>query len=377
MAEGRTKVIVIYGGQSTEHEISLKSAAFVFKNLDRNKYDVSAIAIDKAGRWLPQNISYLMENMTTSVPIEDRPGRTPLLPLPMEPTPAQITSRVAMTQVGYQNEPQRIVVFPVLHGSYGEDGSIQGLFNLGSLAFVGSGTLGSALGMDKCIAKRLVQGEGIAVVPWVEMRSDEFSKSPKPLLARAEQELGYPMFVKPASLGSSVGVSKVRNFEELSAACVDAFRYDEKVLVEKGLDVREIELAALGDHDPMISEAGEVVTHGASFYSYEAKYLSKTQASSEIPANLSPAQKAQAKDYAKRIFQCLECHGLARIDLFLERGTDKFYFNEINTLPGLTEISQYPLLWAHSGIPPKELLDRLIELALKRHDRAAKLVRNH
>ena len=371
----KTKVIVIYGGRSTEHEISCRSAAFVLRNLDRKKYDVAAVAIDKDGRWLPQNMDYLLDHLGTAVPIITDAGRTALEPLPLEPSPTDVVSRAIVSHTASGYTAQNVVVFPVLHGTYGEDGSIQGLFNLGDLAFVGSGTLGSALGMDKCIAKKLVSLAGIPVVPWVETRKQFYLLDPEAFLTKAEVELGYPIFVKPASLGSSVGVNKVRNREELRRACTEALSYDEKILLEKALDIREIECAVLGDYDPLISEPGEVVTHGATFYSYEAKYLSSTQASSEIPAKLEQSQRDEARNLSKRIFQCLECYGLARVDLFLEKATGKYYFNEINTLPGMTDVSQYPMLWAHSGIGSGELIDRLIALALKRKGENDQLVR--
>jgi D-alanine-D-alanine ligase len=371
-----TKVIVIYGGRSTEHEISCKSAAFVLRNIDRKKYEVAAIAIDKKGRWLPQNVDGLLDNLTGPVPILDGEGRTPLESLPLEPTPTDVVSRAIVNRSAAGYDVKNIVIFPVLHGTYGEDGSIQGFFNLGDLAFVGSGTLGSAIGMDKCIAKKLVSAEGIPVVPWVETRKQFYLLDPEAFLNKAETTLGYPIFVKPASLGSSVGINKVRNRAELRQACEEALSMDEKILLEKALDVREIECAVLGDYDPIVSEPGEVVTHGVSFYSYEAKYLSKTQATSEIPADLAPKQRAEARELSKRIFQCLECYGLARVDLFLDKNTGKFLFNEVNTLPGMTEVSQYPLLWENSGIKPSELIDRLINLALKRKRETDQLIRS-
>lgn len=371
----KKKVIVVYGGRSTEHEVSCKSAAFVLRNLDREHYDVAAIGIDKSGRWLIQDVACLLEKMDKSVPILEPSSGKNLSPLPAHPTPTDIISRAIASPKGLGFDIEDVVIFPVLHGTYGEDGSMQGLLNLGDLAFVGSGTLGSAIGMDKCISKKLVLADGIQVVPWVETRKQFFLQDPNKFFLEAETSLNYPMFVKPASLGSSVGVNKVRNREELIRACTEAFAFDEKVLIEKALDVREIECAILGDYDPLVSAPGEVVTQGASFYSYEAKYLSATQARSDIPAQLGVEQVREAQTLCKRIFQVLECYGMARVDLFLERSTNRFYFNEINTLPGMTEISQYPMLWAHSGIGASELLDRLIALAFKRKQEADQLQR--
>jgi D-alanine-D-alanine ligase len=266
-------------------------------------------------------------------------------------------------------------VFPIIHGTGGEDGSIQGLMDLSETAYVGPDILGSANGMDKVVAKKLAAAAGIQVVPYIDIKRQFWDLQEADCLALAERELGFPMFVKPARLGSSVGVNKAKNPSELLVHIKMAFEFDDKVLIEKGLDVREIECAVLGDYEPEVSLPGEVLPR-VDFYTYEAKYLSDDGASMKIPADLSVQQTKEAQDIAKRVFQALELYGMARVDLFLEKKTNRFYFNEVNTIPGFTEISQDPMLWAASGLSNSVLLDRLIELALKRHQVKKQLKRS-
>jgi len=263
------------------------------------------------------------------------------------------------------------VVFPVLHGTYGEDGTVQGLLELADIPYVGAGVLGSALGMDKDVQKRLLQAAAIPVVPFVATRRPVWDGDTDRMSARM-LALGLPLFVKPANLGSSVGITKVKTAEALPAAIATAFEYDTKIVIEKGLDAREIECAVLGNESPEASVPGEICPQ-AEFYSYEAKYLDTHGALLQIPAVLSAPQTAQVRELAVRAFQLLECAGMARVDFFLERGTEALYVNEINTIPGFTSISMYPKMWEASGLPYRALISRLIALAQDRHQQRRRL----
>ena len=368
----KKKVVVIYGGRSAEHEVSCRSAAFVLKNLDKSKYEVHALAIDKAGRWLPQDTPTLLAGLKKEVPIRtDSKAKTQALPVHSSPSEQMLylAGGDSLTTV------EDTVVFPVLHGTYGEDGTLQGLLEMTEVAYVGSDHLGSSMGMDKDIAKRLVQAAGVPVVPWIIARKTTFAEE-KETLRLQTAALGYPVFVKPANLGSSVGITKVAKVEDWEKALQLAFQFDTKVLIEKALRVREIECAVLGGAKPRVSVAGEVIPH-AEFYSYEAKYIDAEGASLAVPADITAEEQAVAQHYAAQIFVGLELYGLARVDLFLEKDTGQFYFNEVNTLPGFTEISQYPMLWAASGVEPSELLDELITLAIDRRNQKAALKRTY
>jgi D-alanine-D-alanine ligase len=371
MQTGKQDVLVIYGGRSAEHEISCRSAAFILRNLDPGKYNVHAIAIDKDGTWLPQNAQGLIANLKGPVPIE-RDGDQKALPSGRDPA-GHLLALADATGKGV--DKKKLVVFPILHGTFGEDGTMQGLLELAEVAFVGPDTMGSAIGMDKVVSKKLVQAAGVPVVPWLETRQQFWAEHQDKICAEAEKALGFPMFVKPVRLGSSVGISKVKDKAALKQACVEALSFDDKIMIEKGLNVREIECAVLGDYDPAVSVPGEVIPH-AEFYSYEAKYIDADGASMAIPARLDAKQAREAQDLARRVFMALELYGMARVDLFLDKDTGKFYFNEVNTIPGFTEISQFPLLWKATGVEAKELLDRLISLAVKRQDQKRNLKRS-
>lgn len=371
MQSGKQDVLVIYGGRSAEHEISCRSAAFILRNLDPGKYNVHAIAIDKDGAWLPQNAQRLIKDLKGPVPIE-RNGAQAALPSGRDPA----GHLLALADQGTKGvDKKRLVVFPILHGTFGEDGTMQGLLELAEVAFVGPDTMGSAIGMDKVVSKKLVQAAGVPVVPWLETRQQFWSAHKDRIVAEAEKALGYPMFVKPVRLGSSVGISKVKDRAALQKACENALAYDDKIMIEKGLNVREIECAVLGDYEPDVSIPGEVIPH-AEFYTYEAKYIDADGASMAIPAKLDEAQVRVAKDLSRRVFMALDLYGMARVDLFLDKDTGKFYFNEVNTIPGFTEISQFPMLWKESGVGAKDLLDRLISLAVKRQDQKRALKRD-
>ncbi|MCM2277299.1 MAG: D-alanine--D-alanine ligase [Oligoflexia bacterium] len=368
----KLKIAVLYGGRSGEHEVSLRSAASVIRNLDPSRFEVIPIGIDKDGRWLLNDVS-LIEKGAQALPIfKDHPVVLP-------PNPVLDGTALIPLGAGANSAPRKVdVVFPVLHGPLCEDGTIQGLLELADVAYVGCGVLASAVGMDKEVTKRLVRDAGLPIVPYVSARSESWRRDRAAVRERVGRELGYPVFVKPANLGSSVGVHKVKEPAALDAALEDAFRYDTKVLIETSIDAREVELAVLENSEagaaPLVSVPGEVVpTH--EFYSYEAKYLDENGAALNIPARLTEAQTREAQRIAARAFESLECEGLARVDLFIDRGSGKFYFNEVNTIPGFTSISMYPKMWEASGIPYQELLSKLIDLAVARHARKQALVR--
>ncbi len=376
MAE-KIRVAVLYGGRSGEHEVSLQSAASVVRHFDKDKYEIIPIGIDKTGRWHvagPEALALEGKNLPIC-------RNMPEVALPPNPD-ALSTGVVCLTE--QQISPTALngkfdVVFPVMHGTFGEDGAIQGLLELASVPYVGCSVLASALGMDKDMAKRVLRDAGHQVVPWISIRSGEWVKNQSHFEQRIAAEFGFPCFVKPANAGSSVGVHKVHQSIELAAAINDAMRYDKKILVEKAINAREIELSVLENSEfgapPLVSVAGEVIA-SHEFYSYEAKYLDENGAVLQIPAKLTPIQMKAAQEMAAQVFNALECDGLARVDLFLEKETGQFYVNEINTIPGFTSISMYPKMWEASGIAYADLLSKLIELALARHQRNLGLVRD-
>ena len=348
----RLRVGVLFGGRSGEHEVSLASAASVIRGLDPDKYEAVPIGITKDGHWL------IGEGAVKMLPEVLKGGRRVMLTA--DPTEA------ALVPLDRGAGAQRLdVIFPVMHGTFGEDGTIQGMLDLAGLPYVGAGVLGSAVGMDKDVSKRLCQDAGIPVVPWVTVHRWRWEKEPQEMRAEIEGKFEYPLFVKPATLGSSVGMSKVHEAGELGAALDLACEYGMKVLVEKAVTAREIEVSVLGNHEPQASVPGEIVPH-REFYDYAAKYLEEgTQLL--IPADLKPGQVQKIQNLAVRAFQVLELSGMARVDFFLEKKTGKLYLNEVNTIPGFTSISMYPKLWEASGIPFRELVDKLIELALEMH----------
>jgi len=375
MSKQRRRVAVLYGGRSGEHEISLMSAASVIRNLDPDRWEVVPIGIDKQGRWRYNDVELLEGMSMPELPLDDN---RPSLMLPPHPS----GGRGELTAPGSEGIPPTIdVVFPVVHGPLCEDGTLQGLLELADVPYVGSGVLGSAIGMDKDVAKRLAVAAGIEVAPFLVARRDRYRRdhdAAAGLVARIESVLGYPCFVKPANMGSSVGIHKAHDRGELMVAIEDAFLYDLKILIEAAIDAREIELAVMENPDagahPLVSVPGEILpTH--EFYSYEAKYLDEHGAALEIPARLTVAQVSEAQHMAGLVFETLECEGMARVDLFLERNTGRLLFNEVNTLPGFTTISMYPKLWAATGVPYSDLLSKLLDLAIARHARRSSLLR--
>jgi D-alanine-D-alanine ligase len=350
----RIRVGVLFGGRSGEHEVSLSSAASVIRALDPEKYEAVPIGISKDGRWLVGTGAVKM------LPEVLKSGERVLLPA--DPTAGVLVPFGAATG---QPSVTVDVVFPVLHGTFGEDGTVQGLLELAGLPYVGAGVLGSAVGMDKDVQKRLFREEGLPVAPYVAFPRSAWERKPADVLKMVSKELRFPVFVKPATLGSSVGMSKVHDRHELPKALDLAAEFAQKILVEKGLTAREIEVAVLGNDSPKASIPGEIVPH-REFYDYAAKYLEEGT-KLVIPAPLKRAQVAKFRDYAVRAFRCLECSGMARVDFFLEKRTNRIYINEINTIPGFTSISMYPKMWEASGISYRELISRLIDLAFDAH----------
>ena len=353
----RLRVGVLFGGRSGEHEVSLASATSVIRGLDPDQYEAVPIGITKDGHWL------VGEGAVKMLPEVLKGGRRVMLTA--DPTEA------ALVPLDRGAGAQRLdVIFPVMHGTFGEDGAIQGMLELAGLPYVGAGVLGSAIGMDKDVSKRLCQEAGIPVVPWITVHRWQWEKEPEAVRAEIEGKFEYPVFVKPATLGSSVGMSKVHNAEELAPALNAACEYGMKILVEQAVTAREIEVSVLGNHEPQASVPGEIVPH-REFYDYTAKYLEDgTQLI--IPADLKPSQVTKIQSLAIKTFRTLELSGMARVDFFLERKGGKLYLNEANTIPGFTSISMYPKLWEASGISFRELIDKLIDLAFEMHNEKAR-----
>ncbi len=357
--ENKLRVGVIFGGRSGEHEVSLRSAESIINALDRDKYEVVPIAITKAGKWLASSEA---TNLLPSAVMTNADQHVAIFGDPTEKGLARFSG---------ENEPGKRdkldVVFPVLHGTYGEDGTIQGLLEMADVPYVGCGVLGSAAGMDKVVMKRLFREAGLPIVEFVHFLRSQWEADPLLIELRVVEEIGFPCFVKPANLGSSVGISKATDAKSLNEAIALAAKYDRKIVVERGVDAREIEVSVLGNDQPTASLPGEIVPQSAEFYDYQAKYISADGARLEIPANLSEAQTAEIQQLAVRAFQAIDGSGLGRVDFFLEKETGKLLLNEINTMPGFTSISMYPKLWEASGLSYSQLIDRLIELAFERH----------
>jgi D-alanine-D-alanine ligase len=343
-------VVIIFGGRSAEHEISLLSARNILRALDRKRFVPYLIGIDKEGRWFREEGSTILG---VDVPEDARlihlnPNAKPIDPSVLRPDD---------------------VVFPVLHGTFGEDGTIQGLLEMHDVAYVGAPVLGSAIGMDKDVTKRLLRDAGIPIVPYRVVTAHTFARDPS-LCMNAAADLGYPLFCKPANAGSSVGVSRVRAPADLPGALRAAFQLDRKVLLEKAVDAREIECAVLGNEEPEASAVGEIVLarkDADGFYSYDVKYLDPAAAEFRVPAEIEPAIAERVRTFAVWAFRVLELAGLARVDFFLDRRDGSLYLNEVNTMPGFTAGSGYPKMWAASGVEVRALVTRLLELAIERH----------
>ena len=340
----KIKVALIFGGRSAEHEISLISASAIHKNLSRERFDVRSIYITRDGLW--RAVEAPSKDIET---LEHGPAHS-FLPWKAAPTAAEAVADI---------------YFPVLHGPFGEDGTIQGLLEMAGVPFVGAGVTGSALGMDKSLAKSVLRDRGLPVVPFLTVRETEWARDPASELRRIGRFLPLPLFVKPSNLGSSVGISKVEDRACLPAALDTAFRYDTTALIEKAISSRELELSILGNEAPEASVPGEVIPY-REFYDYRDKYI-EGRTRFVIPAKLAPRTLARVRALGVAAFKALAASGMARVDLFLEKGTGRLYINEINTIPGFTEISMYPRLWAASGLPFPRLLERLIALGFERH----------
>ena len=358
----KLRVAVLFGGKSAEHEVSLQSAKNILDAIDRDKYEPVLIGIDKRGRWyLNEASKFLLAG--------DTPGLTKLNATHGEVAlvPGEDRHQL-MPRTGSDSLGQIDVVFPVLHGPMGEDGTVQGMLKLANIPFVGPGVLGSAIGMDKDVAKRLLRDAGI---PTPRFRAWTRSEAEGMTFEQVSAELGAPVFVKPANMGSSVGIKKAHNQAEFDSAVQEAFSFDTKIVVEEAIVGRELECAVLGNDDPQASVAGEVKpTH--EFYDYEAKYVDEHGAVLEIPAHVPSDLQEEIQRLALKTFKALACEGMARVDFFL-RGDRELLVNEINTIPGFTKISMYPKLWEASGVSYQELLDRLISLALERFAREQRL----
>ena len=357
----KIRVAVVFGGRSDEHDVSLRSARTIMDALDPERYDVVPVGISREGRWI-----------SGDDPLAALISISPMFQLTGGEQKAEPTGEQSVTPVvgadalmpGGVTESVD-VFFPALHGPMGEDGTIQGMLELAGLPYVGSGVLGSAASMDKAMTKVVMTQAGIPQLPWILVLRRDWERDADAIEQRISDEIGFPCFVKPANLGSSVGITKARDVEDLRLGLREAALFDRRLVVEKGVVGRELEISVLGNDDPIVSIAGEIRPRGE-FYDYNAKYLDDS-AELIIPANLEPEIQEQLEDYAARAFIALDLAGLARVDFFLEDGTNNVYLNEVNTLPGFTSISMYPSLWAASGVPINELVDRLVQLALERH----------
>lgn len=388
----KLRVGILFGGRSGEHEISLLSAASVFNAIDKNKYEVVPIGITKEGRWVTAGDA---ERLLSGKPVSDKPkdearhlraGDPEATPsaavlangegvvVPPEPQKAGGSLAPFQTDSPSRRAADRAinvdVIFPVLHGTFGEDGTIQGLLELADLPYVGAGVLGSAAGMDKDIMKSLFIAAGLPIVKHVTFLRSEWESAPKKVQKLVETKLKYPVFVKPANLGSSVGISKAHNRKELGPAIDEAAKFDRKIVIEQGVGgkkqkAREIECAVLGNDRPEASVPGEIVP-GKEFYDYTAKYLDEGSALI-IPAKLTKAETRQFQTLAIQAFKAVDCSGLARVDFLMDPKTRKIYLNEINTMPGFTSISMYPKLWGATGVDYPQLIEKLIQLGLERH----------
>ena len=381
MTVKKLRIGVLFGGRSGEHEVSLLSAASVIQAIDRMKYDVVPIGITKQGQWLTDlHAEQLIKGEFVDAPRNKslRAGDAGAAMLAkgeavLAPPVPSADSLVPFETPRNHEAPRAIsvdVIFPVLHGTFGEDGTMQGLLELADIAYVGSGVLGSAAGMDKDVMKRLFCDSRLPLVKHLTVLRSEWERQPKKIEKAVDSALKYPVFVKPANLGSSVGISKAHDVSELTPAMNEAARFDRKIVIEQGVGgkrhkAREIECAVLGNDQPIASICGEVIP-AKEFYDYNAKYF---DSGSEllIPARLDHTQVRQIQEMAIRAFQSVECSGLARVDFLMDTVTGHFYLNEVNTMPGFTAISMYPKLWAATGIEYPALLDRLIQLALERH----------
>ncbi len=363
----KLRIGIIFGGRSGEHDVSLMSAKSVMEALDAEKYEVIPIGITRDGRWITGDVMAALAQGHSSA----RPAA--LLPDPN--SSALMEVELAETRESNLSMVTELdVIFPVLHGTYGEDGTVQGLLELASLPYVGSGVVGSAVGMDKAIFKQVMEANGIPVLPWRLYLSSDWVKQSESILDEIEKRFNYPVFVKPANLGSSVGISKCYDRVDLSAGMDEAAGYDRRIVIEQGIDGRELEVSVLGNEEPEASVVGEVRPR-RDFYDYVAKYISD-DSELIIPAEITPVESDEIRRLAVQAYKAIDCAGLGRVDLLMDKTTGHLYLNEINTIPGFTRISMYPKLWEATGLSYPELLDRLIDLALERHQVKTRLKRS-
>lgn len=366
MKREKTRVAVIFGGRSAEHEVSLQSAKNVIEAIDKNKYDVVLIGIGRDGRWYLNHSSKFILNSTNPklIALNKSNKEVALISTKTSGQLVNLSDRKGVTSVD--------VVFPVLHGPYGEDGTIQGLLKLANIPFVGPSVLGSAIGMDKDVMKRLLRDSGVPVANFITLDKTNLRKLN---FNKIKKQLGIPLFIKPANQGSSIGDHKVSTEKEFKKAVKDAFKYDNKILIEEYIEGRQLECSVLGNENPIASLPGEIIVNKKKheFYSYEAKYIDEKGATLVVPAKLPEKIVKDVQKMSVRVFKVLCCEGMARVDFFLRDKDKKLIVNEINTIPGFTKISMYPKLWEASGIPYTELITRLINLAIERQKRDQKL----
>jgi D-alanine-D-alanine ligase len=356
----KLRIAVVFGGRSGEHEVSLMSARSVLSALDPGKYEITQIGITKEGIWLAGD--NVLEAMQAGKLSDGNQKQVVILPDQAHNRLWEIRSHGSSMELNPLSKMD--VIFPVLHGTFGEDGTLQGLLELADLAYVGAGVTGSSVGMDKGVFKDVMRSMGIPTAASVIVLRSEVEKNLDDIIHRVETVGHYPLFVKPANLGSSVGITKCNNQADLGEGLLEAATYDRRILVEQGIDAREIEVSVLGNDEPQASVPGEVLP-SREFYSYESKYLDGTT-ELVIPAPLPPETADEIRRMAVTAFKAVDCAGMARVDFFVEKGTGRIYLNEINTIPGFTSISMYPKLWEASGLPYSKLVDRLVDLALER-----------
>ena len=374
----KIRIAVLYGGRSAEHEVSLQSARNVIQYLDPAYFEIIPIGIDKQGNWFVGHDVFQQSLEHKSVPKLQHQDKTWFTAEWIgKPTTGQQVKDIVLNKNGGALFD---VVFPVMHGPLCEDGTLQGLLELANLPYVGCGVLASAVGMDKDISKRLALFSGISVPLYQSIKKSNWQHQQAKILSQLTSQFSFPVFVKPANTGSSVGITKVKTEANLESAIEEAFRYDTKILIEEAINALELEVAVLesldSQQDPIVSVVGEIKTKHE-FYSYEAKYIDEHGAELLIPASITDDLKEKARETAKQIFLALDCEGMARVDLFMDKNTHQIYFNEINTIPGFTTISMYPKLLEASGISYRELLTHLIQLAIKRHEAKTNLVRSY
>ncbi len=357
----KIRVGIIFGGRSGEHDVSLISAASIMKALDKDKYEIIPIGITRTGVWLTDVTTEMMQKYSKTKDKSALAGSRKVV----FSSDTENTGLIALNDNGKNELIKLDVVFPINHGTYGEDGTLQGLLDQADMPYVGCGVIASAAGMDKTIAKKLFKDAGIAIAPYVEILRCDWRNEQKQSIDKIEKQLGYPCFIKPVNSGSSVGISKARNQDELKAAMEEACKYDRKILIEKAINAREIEVSVMGNDYPKASLPGEIVPCNE-FYDYSAKYIDD-KSKLEIPAKLSDDMIEKIRESAVKAYKALDGAGLARVDFFVEKETNNIIINEINTLPGFTSISMYPKLWEATGLPYNKLLDELIKLAIERY----------